>query len=258
MKRVHLFEIEDQTWFPEFLRNYVTDYLRFATNLLKLYHPALDVLNRYVHLANGRVIDLASGGGGPWIELIPELTDEHPQLDIHLTDFYPNKKAAAILSDAFPDVVQYDEAPVDARDVPSRLKGLRTQFLSLHHFRPKDVEKIFRNATEAGEPILIMEGQQRNLLNVLKIALSPIPALLIMPLIRPFSIGRLIFTYLIPIVPFVIGFDGVISVLRTYTIAELKELARKADPSNKFIWEGGRIIEKGKVVLWFGGHRKSM
>jgi hypothetical protein len=253
MKRIHFIEIEDQTWFPEFLRNYVTDYLRFATNLLKLYHPAIDVLNRYVDKCDGKIIDLASGGGGPWMTLIPELLKSHDKLKVQLTDFFPNEKAAKILTREFPDIVTYHSNPVDAKAVLTHLEGLRTQFLSLHHFRPEDVQQIFSNAVEANRPILIMEGQERNILNVIKIALSPIPALFIMPFIRPFSLGRLFFTYIIPIIPFIIGFDGVVSVLRTYRIEELSEIARKADPKNTFNWEGGRKEQDGKVVLWFGG-----
>jgi hypothetical protein len=253
MKRIHFIEIEDQKWFPVFLRNYVTDYLRFVTNQLKLYHPAIDVLNRYIDKCDGKIVDLASGGGGPWVSLIPDLLKVRQNIAVQLTDFYPNKKAARLLTNQFPNAVTYHNTSVDARAVPPHLEGLRTQFLSLHHFRPEDVRKIFSNAVGAKTPILIMEAQERNMINLIKIALSPIPALFIMPFIRPFSLGRLIFTYFIPIIPFVIGFDGVVSVMRTYRIEELHQIAQKADPENLFHWEGERIEKDGKIVIWFGG-----
>ena len=36
MKRMHLFEWEDQEWFPVNVRNYMTDYLQFVANTFKL------------------------------------------------------------------------------------------------------------------------------------------------------------------------------------------------------------------------------
>ena len=42
------------------------------------------------------------------------------------------------------------------------------------------------------------------------------------------SPGRLFFTYLVPVVPFVWVFDGYISCLRTRTPAELQQLINKA------------------------------
>lgn len=256
MKRIQFFEIEDQPWFPGLLRNYVTDYLQHVTNLLELYHPALDVLKQYIIRGEGKVIDLASGGGGPWLGLIPKLHKDAFEPEILLTDYFPNKRAAKMLTDEFPGTVEYLNTPVDARRVPSELTGLRTQFLSLHHFEPADVQKIFSNAVSTNSPILIMEAQERNFTNLVKIAFSPIPALFVIPFIRPFSWGRLLFTYLIPIIPFVIGFDGIVSVLRTYKTAELHEIAKKADPQNQFHWEGKTVRERGKVVSWFGGFPK--
>lgn len=254
MKRIQFFEFEDLNWFPKRIRKYVTEYLRFASNTLKLYHPALPVLKKYIEQADGQVLDLASGGGGPWSSLIPDLIETTPELRIQLSDYYPNPAAAQLLMADFPEHITYNPNRVDARNVPPSARGLRTQFLSLHHFAPHDVIQIFKNAVDSQQPVLIMEAQERNVANLIKIALSPIPALFIMPLIRPFSIWRLVFTYLIPIIPFIIGFDGVVSVLRTYTIKELNTLSKLADQNSKFTWESGRIREKGKVVLWFGGY----
>ena len=45
MKRIHLFEFEDQTWFPSFLRNYVTDFLQFLSNKAKVYESVVPEIN---------------------------------------------------------------------------------------------------------------------------------------------------------------------------------------------------------------------
>ena len=39
MSRIHLFEFEDQKWFPSFLRNYGTVFLQFLSNKTRMYQP---------------------------------------------------------------------------------------------------------------------------------------------------------------------------------------------------------------------------
>jgi hypothetical protein len=58
------------------------------------------------------------------------------------------------------------------------------------------------------------------------------------PLIRPFRWSRLLWTYLVPIIPVVLLFDGVVSCLRTYRPHELREMVEKLSAS-KYRWEIG-------------------
>jgi hypothetical protein len=44
------------------------------------------------------------------------------------------------------------------------------------------------------------------------------------PFIRPFRWSRLAWTYLIPIVPFAVLFDGIVSCFRAYSLSELRQL----------------------------------
>jgi hypothetical protein len=58
------------------------------------------------------------------------------------------------------------------------------------------------------------------------------------PLVRPFQWSRLLWTYVIPIIPFVLLFDGVVSCLRTYGSRELKELTEELS-GEEYQWETG-------------------
>ncbi len=58
------------------------------------------------------------------------------------------------------------------------------------------------------------------------------------PLIRPFHWSRLLWTYLVPIIPLVLLFDGVVSCLRTYRIQELREMVEKL-AGIEYEWEVG-------------------
>lgn len=75
---------------------------------------------------------------------------------------------------------------------------------------------------------------------------SPISVLLSTPFIRPIKPDRLLFTYLIPILPLFVMWDGIISVLRTYTVEELNSIILELNHHEQFDWEVG--IAKGRPV----------
>lgn len=201
MARIHLFEFEDFSWFPKGLRNYMTDFLQFVSNRFDVYKKVVPMIGEVMKESDtNQIIDLASGGGGGLLTLSEHLRKNNPELKIILTDFYPNIDAFKTTA-ARSDVFTYYEKSVDARNVPVELKGLRTQFLSLHHFRPEDAVRILQNALDSGNPIALFETQERNLPSILAMIFSPVSVILTTPFIRPFKIGRIVFTYLIPLVP---------------------------------------------------------
>jgi hypothetical protein len=250
MKRVHLFEFEDQNWFPDLLRNYGTDFLQFLSNKSKLFKPAMPILEKGLILSNtNHIIDLGSGGGGGWIWLNEELRKDIPDLKIWLTDLYPNISAFEFTKSKA-DNFEYVADPVDAREVPFELEGLRTQFLSLHHFQPADAKRILQNALDTGSSLAIFEGQERSFASILAMIFSPISVLLTTPFIRPFKLGRILFTYLIPIVPLFVLWDGVVSSLRTYSVEEMKELVSQLEGTENYDFDIGRVPSGPGAVLY--------
>ena len=256
MGRIHLFEFEDQKWFPTFLRNYGTDFLQFLSNKTKMYKPIIPIIEKGIASSqNNNIIDLGSGGGGGLIWLNSELIKENPDLEITLTDYYPNIPAfEQTVSHA--DNFTFVKTPIDARDVPSRLKGLRTQFLSLHHFKPGDAKKILQNAVDSESPIALFEAQERSVPSIIAMLFSPITVLLATPFIKPFSLGRIIFTYLIPVVPIFVLWDGVVSSLRTYSVKEMNSLVMSLQNHETFNWEIKKIKSGPGVILYLLGTNK--
>ncbi len=243
-------------WFPSFLRDYGTDFLQFLANKAKIYKAALPILKKGIEKAgNQQIIDLASGGGGGLLWLNTELKKDFPKLKITLTDYYPN-------IDAFKrtkrkaDNFEYVEEKVDAKEVPSELKGFRTQFLSFHHFKPKEAKAILQNAVNEKSPIAIFEAQERSLLSILGMVFSPLNVVFLTPFILPFKFGRILFTYLIPIVPAFVFWDGIVSCLRTYSVKEMKTLVSQLNDSNTFDWDIGRLKSGPGAVLYLLGTPK--
>lgn len=257
MGRIHLFEFEDQKWFPAFLRNYGTDFLQFLSNKSGMYKPVIPLLEDLLKdNKTNTIIDLASGGGGGLIWINSELDKEIHDLRIILTDYYPNLSAFEYTKKQS-DNFEYYSNSVDARHVPSELKGIRTQFLSFHHFKPKDAAQILQNAVDSGAAIAIFEVQERSFPSILAMVLSPLSVLLTTPFIRPFKVGRIIFTYLVPIVPLFVLWDGIISSLRTYSVEEMKNLVQNLNQTETFDWQINRIKSGPGILLYLIGTKKN-
>ena len=241
MRRVQGFEFEDQAWFPAFLRNYMTDFLRYATYRLGLQHPICEIFAPFLkETQSTEIIDLCSGAGGL-------LADTQYALSVHMqkpltvcfTDKYPNHAALQALCAEAPENRRYCAFPIDATEVPADLTGARTLFSAFHHFRPEQAQHILRDALRSCAPIAVIEVSKRSVMGLIHMLLSPLAVWLYTPALKPFRWSRLFWTYLIPAVPFFILWDGVISALRTYSPAELKALIQPLE-TYAYGWKVGR------------------
>lgn len=165
-----------------------------------------------------------------------------------LTDKFPNIEAfrqAAALSDG---AIEFAAESVDATKVPDEMRGFRTLFSSFHHFSPKQARAILSDAVRQNQGIGVFEATHRSALAILLMFITPFLALIFTPFIRPFRLSRLLWTYLVPIVPLIILFDGIVSCLRTYTPAELKILSAEASSGTQYQWEIGEQRGEGQPL----------
>ena len=257
MGRIHLFEFEDQEWFPAFLRNYITDFLQFMSNKTKMYKPVIPIIEKGLKRSGTKqIVDLGSGGGGGLIWLNSILKEDIPNLKIVLTDLYPNIPAFK-LTKKKAENFEFIEKSVDARRVPHELIGLRTQFLSFHHFKPMEAQQILQNVIDTNGAIAVFEAQERSLTSIVAMLFSPLSVFWSAPLIRPFKIKRIIFTYLIPIVPLCVIWDGVVSSLRTYSLKEMNDITEDLDGTENYEWEINRVKSGPIVLLYLLGTKKT-
>jgi hypothetical protein len=244
VRRVHLFEFLDQPWYPETFRRIQTDYLQFVAtrgtgqrNLIPLIRKAME------QAGTTEIVDLCSGGSGPWLNLQPQLAKAGMPVKVRLTDKYPHQEAVERWATASDGSIEYLAEPVDATKVPPHLKGFRTMFEGFHHFRPEEAQAILQDAAEKRVAIGLFEASLKPPLGALILLLSPLMTLvayvLLTPFIKPRTVARFFWTYLLPIVPLATCWDGVISLLRVYSPQALKEITSLI-PSQDYAWETGR------------------
>lgn len=165
-------------------------------------------------------------------------------MDFVLTDLHPHVEAWDKLARKNPRIT-YEPESIDASRVPERIvkredgkKVMRLFNLAFHHFDDPLAKDILKNTVETSQGFAIFELQDRSLASFTSNILLGCSALLGAPY-DAWMMGswiQLVFTWFIPILPFVLVFDGYMSSLRTRTPAEVDSLLRScgADTSE---WE---------------------
>jgi hypothetical protein len=238
VRRFQLFEILDQSWCPQAVRDGATDFLEHITNTTDLYATVrCRLLEAIRESGSHAVVDLCSGGGGPWLSKAWRAARHNPEwpLRVALTDKFPSEVLRSRL-DCREERLQAISQPVDATAVPADLPGFRTIFASFHHFSDNVAIQVLADAVRRGEGIATAEVTSRTFKALLIICFMPLIVLLLTPLIRPFRISRILLTYLLPAIPLTVLWDGLVSCLRTRTPDELKRLATGLE---QYSWTSG-------------------
>lgn len=240
--RLQWFEFHERTWFPESFRNATTEILRVLGVELRIHEVIAPVLEKVVAQSkSSRIIDLCSGAGGPILAIQQQFERFNRPLSVLLTDKFPNRAAWSLAEAASPGFVKGFDQPVDATNVPCGLDGVRTLFNAFHHFTPSQAQEILRDAVRNRQPIAIFEITERSPFNTFSnFVLSFATMLLLMPKMRAKRPSWWLFTYLVPVLPATFGWDGFVSCLRSYTLAEFHHLTDGLSDES-YSWSSGRL-----------------
>ncbi|KAI1758318.1 hypothetical protein F4782DRAFT_525010 [Xylaria castorea] len=177
-----------------------------------------------------------------------------------LTDLHPHVESWEKAASKSPHLT-YVSTPVDAAAAPPDLitrnkmegKGVFRLFnLAFHHFDDDLARSILKNTVSTSDGFGIFELQSRTFSSFVSCILFGLFIFLIAPLLYWWSPQILFFVYVIPIVPFVLVFDGFISSVRTRTADEVEILLRTCGAGgNTADW----VVRSGsETFLWPCGH----
>ncbi|PTB69122.1 hypothetical protein BBK36DRAFT_2494 [Trichoderma citrinoviride] len=271
--RLQLFEIDDQPWFPAFLRSRVQGGLTLAWNSntpLQPQSPAHIAASTLIQeigspLPSYTFIDFCAGAGGP-TPAIQRAINGHlsaqgkTPVDFVLTDLHPNVAAWKSLVKGEGPRLMFERESVDASNAPRHVverkdgkRVMRLFNLSFHHFDDALARDILKDTVNTSHGFAIFELQHRNLADAVTVLMLGVAAIALAPLLawKWKSPATLVFSWVIPVLPFVMVFDGLVSCLRTRTAEEIEALLRGcgADTSlwemrsgrSKFIWPCGYL-----------------
>lgn len=176
-----------------------------------------------------------------------------------LTDLHPHIENWTEAASRSPNV-HFSPDPVDASDAPADLltnrlntaaalpggggsnkKQFRLFNLAFHHFDDALARRILANTLRTSDGFAILELQDRSLRAFLSCCLLGLGVLVSAPYFawRWRSPGTLFWCWAVPVLPFVLVFDGWVSALRTRTPDEVEALMRTCGVADKELaaWE---------------------
>ncbi|MEE1282697.1 MAG: hypothetical protein UHK60_10715 [Acutalibacteraceae bacterium] len=238
MKRIHWFEIMDFDWFPSFFRDIITDTIKISDKN-PIFNRIVPVIIKAMEKSKtNTVVDLCSGGGGPWFQLFHLIKKEKPDFELKFTDLFPNKKTIDSIPPELRENIEYILEPIDATNVPKDLKGIRTFFGSFHHMRPEQAKQILEGVAKdkvgivAGE-VCMFPRDKAWLLLVFELLFFPFYLLMYWIMAIKAIKGtiltkilRFIFIYPIPVIPLVMMWDSAVSAMRVYTKDDLENIIK--------------------------------
>jgi hypothetical protein len=214
-------ELEDFEWFPQLWRQYQTDYIGFVVASFGIYKP---VIQRFKSSGydGATMFDLCSGSGEPALSIFNK-SGRFRQL---------------LLSDKFPhtlpsgsEQVRYLPESLDVLESPFVEGNTYTMFNAFHHFDDASKKRIINNIQSSGSSGFIVEILEPTPLSFLKVLFATtFGTLALTPFIKPFSLLRLFFTYIIPVNLITIPYDGLVSVCKSRSVQQYEKLFRDFQP----------------------------
>jgi SAM-dependent methyltransferase len=191
----------------------------------------LNAVESYISMRSSGILELAAGSGKAASLWAEQLAQRGSNTKVVLTDLQPNVPAWQRLSAESQGRLSFEPQSVDATQVPEQLAAeasLRTIHLALHHFPPALVREILADIVRSGGALLVGDSapnaQNLVMLNVVGF-FTQAKALRSRPL------------HHMLLMPFVGVHDGVVSVLRSYSPEDLKELAEGLPGGEHYEWQ---------------------
>jgi len=232
-------ELEDYPWFPPCLRKMQLEYVGWISVQFRLYRPLLKLFSRF---PSNQWVDLASGSGWPAFYIQKNAS---PKIQYTLSDLYPYSVSNVVKKQL---VVTLES--LNLVDFQPQSGKQYTIFNAFHHFTSAQQIQLIKKMKEAGAGCIIAEILEPSLFCFIQVTLA---AFILQPLtawaIRPFSVLRIITTYLIPIQLITVAWDGWLSVLKSKSFKQYKVLI-SALSDHQYSIEVKRIPQlQGNLIL---------
>lgn len=248
MKRVQLFEFEDLSWFPNWMRASLTKLLNIMNKLMGLRDVVAQLVATILKEQKlTSIVDLGSGAGGVMPDVLKSLQENHDLSEVQLTmsDYYPNPETIRKYNTDTYKNISYHENSIDATSIGNTPNGLKTMINCFHHMPIDKAKKILKSAQDNQQSLLIFEMAENKmpiiiwwLLLPISLALIFIMALFMIPFVKPLTWKDVMFTYLIPIIPLTYAWDAQASMPRMYAMKDLEAMTNEIAVGG-YKWEQG-------------------
>ena len=272
---LHWFEFITDGWMPPIVANMGQNVLaRFWEHGIRKsvgYDDELvDAVATYLRtLSRPAVIEIASGGGMASALWLDRLREEHglENTTLLLTDLQPNPSAWNRIIKQFGNQIQFANSTIDACNLEGSLKSamgsylpptsLRMINMALHHFPPDLVRRILLDVVRTRSAIVIADvaptagGVLYLGLSSMKYAVSGALDTLNHATMAELHEGSSWWVPLIiPLLPAMGLHDATISVLRSYSAGQLKDILYSIQGADEYVVQVFYAGQYGNLLGW--------
>ena len=225
MKRKQVPQISNQPWFPGHIRTLMHEFMSWFVGKVQAAKPFMPVIEEgLLHADDQQLINLKMAMGAGIETVIPHL----------------------------PANIQVKHTPAQSPDTSK--KGLYLSINSFHQLPPDQARELLTKVSQSRNPLAVVEGNNDSLWQVFgMVVIVPLSVLLTAPFVKPFRWSRLLFTYLIPILPVITFLDGFLALFKLYAPADLDELVSDIQVPD-YQWRSGKMDNGrgGKIIYLLG------
>ena len=249
--RIQLFEFNEHPRVPRLIHAFIVESLGLGLRWGRTLDNLAPVFSAFLHECGAdHVLDLASGSGEPAALLVEALQRRGIRPPrIVLSDLLPDARSLAAMVHLHPEVLEAAPEPVDATAVPPSLDApVRLLINCFHHFPPDIARRILADAVAHRRAVFIVESFPRNPLLALPFVPYGFAAMVALPFVRSRDRwGRLLLTWVWPVIHWIGAWDLLVSVFRMHSEAELRAMAEATGGAYRWVYEevpyalGGRL-----------------
>lgn len=259
--RIQAFEFMDLPQTPRFLRDSVVESLGNAMRWSGACKTAAPVFKEFCQsLDTDVLLDLCSGSGEPAAVLLDALKDRgDPMPQFYISDLFPVAERMKEVAAKHPDHIEVIEAPLDASNVPEGYAHSGRMVISaFHHFPPALALSILNDSARKGKAIFVMEPMTRRGRGAFRMGVYFFAANLVNPFLsKEDKLLKGLFTYVLPAIPLMAAWDGLVSIVRMYTRQDFADLTANIDAP--FDWEFRQVTGgfDSTVSIFMGRPKKN-
>lgn len=230
---MRFFEFGDLAWVPHLYHYYLRVYLIFFVKFVGYDKLWAKQTQAFIE-QNGTssVMEYGSGSGEPLMRMVSQLDCEKAKsLSYIMSDLKPLPEFVNKVNAEAPINFTYIENSIDAATHKPKDEQAVVFINSFHHLPPKVARHVIKNNLENGNEMLILEYVRNNLLAYLSMLGGVLIVLLTAPFISKLKHLPLVivFTYIIPLFPFMMLWDGLISCRRAYSSKFYDQVVKEID-----------------------------
>lgn len=224
MKRKHITQISNTTWFPAILRTCMHEFMTWFVGKVHAAKPFMPIIDEGLQYAN-RIVAVNMEVGAGFETLIPLIDPNIERTSTGMRNFRADQDGLYVLVNSF------------------------------HQLKPDQARNFLSSVAKRRQPVAVLEGNNDSLWQVFGMTvIVPLTVLLTAPFVKPFRLTRIIFTYLIPILPIVTLLDGFFALFMLYAPQDLDELTQSIE-SKDYQWRSGKLDNgRGGKIIYLLGH----